>query len=109
MCVRKIVSNKECKCDQLRVLSRSVATFKVRREGQLADLWLTLQSSRLIAQEQESQVVRSHQTFICNDYLTTNFSLTKTLLEYIYKGISKITFTTDNYRGIDKIIFIRHR
>ncbi len=47
MCVRKFVSNKECKCDQLRVLSRSVATFKVSREGQLADLGLTLQSSRL--------------------------------------------------------------
>ncbi len=49
MCVRKFVSNKECKCDQLRVFSKSVATFKVRREGQLADLWLTLQSSRLIS------------------------------------------------------------
>ncbi len=61
MCVRKFVSNKECKCDQLRVLSRNVATFKVRREGQLADLWLTLQSSRLITQEQESQVIWSHQ------------------------------------------------
>jgi hypothetical protein len=38
MCVRKFVSNMECKCDQLRVLSRSVAIFEARGVGQLADL-----------------------------------------------------------------------
>jgi hypothetical protein len=42
-------------CDQLWVLSKSVALFRVGGIGQLADLLLTLQSSRLIAQEQESQ------------------------------------------------------